>query len=320
MEKLENYSNFNENKRLVLIKSYFTSERFTEESNGTNLASEFEKFIFSSKSPYLIGKYDDNLIETTIRYSLLYLEEFNYDLKMKGLYILDHLITNVSSAQLNFNLRSKLIYENLERYVNEKENLDFMNMSNKIMCKLLIVIQSKNTCSEHGFKQHSVVIDSMLTNCYMTTNAAAKLVYFENLIHYLKQIGSYSSRHLDKLLTNAFDPVDNSQISLDLVHQERLLIRSLNLIKCVVEICPLRVHAHAKRIINFLLRLLYLTSQTSNEGANNLENFDFINQITNLLNQLFQNELIKKRHYDEFLELQKNPNFNETFLKLIQGV
>lgn len=96
-------------------------------------------------------------------------------------------------------------------------------------------------------------------------------------------------------------------------------MKSLNLIKCVVEICPLRVHAHAKRIINFLIRLLYLTSQ-SNEVSNNLANLDFIKQITSILGQLFQNELVKKRHYDEFVELQKNPKFNETFLKLIENV
>lgn len=196
MDKFENHTNFNENKRFLIIKSYLSIAPFTKETNESTLTNEFEKFIFAAESHCFTEKCDDHLIESTIRYSLLYLEEYNYELKTKGLSILDLLINNVSSAQLNFNLRSKLIYDNLERYVNEKENLDFMDKSCKLMCKLLNIIQSKNTCSDHGFKQHSVVIDSMLTNCYMTTNAAVKLVYFENLVNYLKQIGSYTSRHL----------------------------------------------------------------------------------------------------------------------------
>ena len=72
---------------------------------------------------------DENepLIEIIIRYSILYLEEFNYDLKLIGLNLLDHLMLNTSAAVLNLNMRSKLILTTYEKNINDKNLYLYMH-------------------------------------------------------------------------------------------------------------------------------------------------------------------------------------------------
>ncbi len=198
--KFENYSNFNNEKRLHLIKSYNQSVPFTSDTSSNtchDLQEQFNTFIISHKhNEFSQLQTEHHLIDTIIQYSLLHLEEFDYNLKLKGLHILDHLIEHSTNTQINFNMRSQLVYNCLERYITDKENLTFLNSTLQTMCLLLNVIEIKSKCSEHSFRNHSVVIEILLNNCYMTTNLPVKLVYYTNYVNYLKQIGPYSCRHL----------------------------------------------------------------------------------------------------------------------------
>jgi len=197
-DKLENYSNFNHKKRLQLIESYNQSATFTTntttDSANLDLLALFDAYVTTQKHYHFSQlQNEDHLIDIIIQYSLLYLEEFNYDLKIKGLNSLDHLICHSTQAQINFNMRSQLIYTCLERYIIDKE---FLDRALKTMRQLLNVIETKSKCSEHSYRKHSVVIEVLLDNCYMTTNSLVKLVYYTSFVDYLRQIGPYSVRHL----------------------------------------------------------------------------------------------------------------------------
>ena len=128
-----NYHDLNRSKREQLVTSYYTllaksSDDHQSASDSSKLKDEremfaavysakdvkleeFERLVLTIKAPCFEEK--DSLIETLIRYSISYLEEFNYDLKLTGLKLIDHLIANLDHSQLNANLRSKLLIESL---------------------------------------------------------------------------------------------------------------------------------------------------------------------------------------------------------------
>lgn len=197
-DRFGNFSNFNEEKRKQLVTAYHKSQNFLGNVElGEDPIKQFEDYLFSMRqSQFDSLRNEDHLIDTTIQYSLLYLEEYNYDLKTKGLTLFEHLVAEATASQLNFNLRSKLVFNCLERYINDKENLDFMDKTQRIMCSLLSVMESSQSAKIHCFKQHSVVFGALLNNSYMTTKLAAKLVYYQNFLVYMRQIGTYSCRHL----------------------------------------------------------------------------------------------------------------------------
>jgi len=213
--KFENYSNFNREKRIKLIENYQASLRHKPVSSFLSDETSFEKFTLDTKFP----EFDENesLIEIVIRYSILCLEEFNYELKIKGLELLDHLMESTSPSLLNLNMRSRLILSSFERYINDKDgSVIFLDKQMESMRRLLNLIETSYSSGEHNYKQHSIVFDSMLNNCYMTTNQTVKTIYFKNLIFYIIQMNVYTCRHLEKLLTVAFDcGLDNSKINFD---------------------------------------------------------------------------------------------------------
>ena len=118
--------------------------------------------------------------------------------------------------------------------------------------------------------------------------------------------------------------MDNSdQINFDLNEQELLLTRSLDLLSCIINVCSHRIHGHAKRIISFLVRLIYLASwaDTQNKVAtNNVEELYLIKRIVKLLKQLFENKIIKQNFYDEFKDLQTSHKSNTAFIHIINTI
>ena len=168
------YYEQNREKRIKLIETY-QSFKSLDISNLPQLEKEFEKYFLAQKYPDLDD--DEALIETSIRYLILYLEEYVYDLKCKGLLILDHLISNVTPSKINLNMRSQLLYDSLLKYVNDKESLKFLDKSIGSMCALLNVMETKYSNNEHQYKKHSVVVESLLNNCFMTSNNTVKCVY-----------------------------------------------------------------------------------------------------------------------------------------------
>ena len=124
----------------------------------------------------------------------------------------------------------------------------------------------------------------------------------------------------DKILTIAFDCMDSTQINIDLAQQEKLLEKSLDLIECTVEVCSLRIHVHAKRIINFLIRLIYLYSHSVEDSNSNGTCPDLIQRALSLIQSLFTNDLIKQKCYEEFGRLQSENDLNPIFRKFIKNI
>lgn len=307
--KFENYSNFNKDKRLKLIQNYNSSFKNNNAKADEEEAS-FEKHLINTKS------FDENepLIEIIIRYSILYLEEFNYDLKLIGLNLLDHLMLNTSAAVLNLNMRSKLILTTYEKNINDKEHLIFLDRQLESMCKLLNVIESSYSCGEHCFKQHSLVFDSILNNCYMTTNQQVKTIYYKNLIHYIKQMNVFTCRHLEKLLTVTFDcGLENSKINFDFEGRHDLLEKCLELLQVILETCSHRVNWHARRIINFLIKLLYFSCLE-------ITNYTRTNKFTQHIINIIRNSKLIDLHFRNELNALKENKLNLKFIALIDEI
>lgn len=107
----------------------------------------------------------------------------------------------------------------------------------------------------------------------MTTNIQIKLIYFNNLINYVKQMSIYSSRHLAKLLQVTFDiGLDNSNISFNFEERHELCLASLDLIESIIQTNWMRIHAHSKTVITFLLKLLYFVCLDDENNAEKLSN------------------------------------------------
>ncbi len=107
--------------------------------------------------------------------------------------------------------------------------------------------------------------------------------------------------------------------------QEQLLDKSLDLLDCIIEQCSLRIHAHAKRIINFLMRLIYVaclaeSASKPTETVSALKDIRIIRHALELLKILFQNVYIKNQYYQEFANVKNEKTANLNFLNLIYDI
>ena len=317
----ENIHNLNKEKRIKLIDNYYASLPHAGEKIAASSCNDAEKNFENNLLNIKYPDFDESetLIETCIRYLILYLEEYDYDLKLRGILLLDHLLANITPSKLNVNMRSNLIFDTLQRYLNDKDSLAFLDKTLGCMCALLNTIETKYSNNEHQYKRHSLILDSLLNNCFMTSNNSVKCVYLDKLPFYLRQMGVFSVRHLERLLTISFECVESNaeKVSFDFEKQEILLVGSLELLECIVDVCRMRIHAHARRIINFLLRLIYFASLVDAKDYANIEQLDSFRRLSCLMHTLFVNEKIKEDFYAEFSQLKSHTEVNSHFLKLI---
>lgn len=289
------------------------------------IEQDFENsYLLKLEFPYFDNK--DSLIETYIRYALTYLDDIDYNKKINGLRLFNHLFSQITPMQLNLNMRSTLIYDSFNKYLNDKECVEFFAGILSSMRILLNIIESKYACREHAYSKHSNVLDSLLNNCYMSSNNNVKVIYLKSIKDYLEQIGMYSVRHLEKIFTVAFD-YNETLISGKHQDQRDLLDVSLDLIEFIIELCSLRMHKHTKRIMNNLLKFIYSYSLnveadlSINSNKQTDETDIFIKRIITLFKSLLHNEK-NSNYYDEFCLLRKNnkEGLNNVFLKLIEDI
>jgi hypothetical protein len=322
--------NENKEKRLKQLKNYYSSISPVINYTDKELVNKFEDEIFNRKS--INNQFDlvrdAPLIEVAIRYSLSFLDEFNYPVKLQGLLILDHLLINLTTTQLEDNMRSSLIYESLKRFMHDKEDVTFLKSTIRSMMLLLKRIETKYNTSQHHYQKYSFVLESMLNNCYMTSKNDVKYVYYEEISNCLAQANSdyIGCRSLEKLLTISFEFVEdgvNSTTIFNIDHNsDELVVKSLNLLESIIQFCDKRIHSHGKRIINYLIRLIYSASLSDDYNNSSFESSNkIINQMLNILKILFKNERLRLLNYEEFDQLRnQNENLNKTFLKWIENI
>jgi hypothetical protein len=306
-----------------------------DSANGNEpLENRFNTYLLSLNYPCL--DVDDNFIEMYIRYSIIYLEDYNYDNKLIGLHLLDHFLHNLTPSKLVVNMRADLIYNTLFKYVNDKDSCAFLCRAIPVMRFLLDKIETKYSRAEHCYAKHSIVVDAMLSSCYMSTDMRVKTIYMRCLGEYLSQMSDYSCRHLDKYLTVAFDFLDSVKVLSTAAHDEHhrdrqidakqeLAESSVDLIACIVETCGLRIHAHARRILNFCIKILYMFTYELSDGddaaRDNTLNDPFVTKVRNIIVSLFKSEVVRAKFYDEFSQL-KTPQtrLNKNLVYLIQDL
>ena len=107
----------------------------------------------------------------------------------------------------------------------------------------------------------------------MSTNAQVKSVYVKHMKSSMSRLGPFACRHLDKLLTVLFDAIELAKINTDFHSQSganlssvpstHLMLASLDLMQTLIEACFYRIHSHSRRIIQFLLKLVYSYSSVT---------------------------------------------------------
>ena len=288
-------------------------------SDDTEMLEHFEvAHALATRFPHFEA--NDPLVEVTIRYAIAYMEEeLDVALKLKGVRLLCHLIDNISPGRLHINMRAELIYQTLNKYLNVKESLEFLVELTRAMLALLNVLESAATCGAHHFRRHSLVVDSLLTNCYMSTDTRVRSVYVRHLSSFVRQMGIFSARHLEKYLTIGFDMmgVEDSAEStvagthMTTVNQEhaRLASSSLDLVGVLVSTCEPRMHVHGRRIINGLLKFIHgsISSTLDSDTPLAQANDNNVNKANAIIKTLFDtNEKLRQACYEEFSGLAAN--------------
>ncbi len=315
------YSNLNK-EDLERIFSIIEIVKLSENEDGSELLEEsFNKYLYELKYPSL--DIDDTIIEVFIRYSLIYLEDFNYDLKLKGVDLIDFLLNNLTSSKLLVNMRSSLIYETLLKYINDKDSIIFLSNIIRVMCFLLNKMETKYGAAEHLYKKHSFVLDSLLNSCYLSTSFQIKTIYLNSFQKFLQQMNHYSFRHLEKYFTISFDFIESIQVmSFNDDINENLLkekfdyfMSSIDLTEMLVKVCEPRMHAHARRILNFCVKILYFYSVEFQES--NI----IVEKVINVIRFLFKNERVKSLFYEEFKSIGDQKSIdNQNVIKLIKTI
>lgn len=204
----------------------------------------------------------------------------------------------------------------------------------------------------------------------MSTNAQVKSVYVKHMKSSMSRLGPFACRHLDKLLTVLFDAIELAKINTDFHSQSganlssvpstHLMLASLDLMQTLIEACFYRIHSHSRRIIQFLLKLVYSYSSVTllssspaspsplivpssvnsnssqielddveeaadKENSLNLSNYDHFRLVVclksvRLVKMLFRNDRIRCSLYDDFKQVKSDAHLNRNFLKLIENI
>jgi hypothetical protein len=314
-KKEENYLNLYE---------YYTTKICKQNENRIYINS-FLNLLQLIKFP----DFNEYLIMLSIKISLKLIESFtiNYDDKLAGLEIINCMIQSTSKTDLSVNNRTLLILNTIERFVYEKDSIKFLYQLLKTQLSLLDIHETQYAANEHDYKLHSKYFNNLLDNCRMCSNLNVKIVYFLILKGFLKQMKDYMVKYLSKLFDILLvDTVDYMKSNINYKYNYVLI----KLIFSIVEICLLqfecRVHAHAKMIIQFLIKFIYyLCLDYSDEDGMEFdvkffENYntiiynDSMNEVDDkyyclkycfkLLVCLFKNDKVKFNEYNEFLELK----------------
>ena len=148
----------------------------------------------------------------------------------------------------------------------------------------------------------------------MTTNQQVKTIYYKNLINYIKQMNVFTCRHLEKLLTVTFDcGLENSKINFDFEGRHDLLEKCLELLQVILDTCSLRVNWHARRIINFLIKLLYFSCLE-------ITNYTRTNKFTQHIINIIRNSKLIDLHFRNELNALKENKLNLKFIALIDEI
>lgn len=296
-------------------------EGFSRAKNLFALESEqaFEDHVFRLRFP---GFEDEALLEVTLRYGIFYLEEFDYQKKIHALQILNHLMDNLTQAKLIFNMRAQLLYDTYNKYLNDKESSEFLQKIGESMLKLLAIMEPEYASGEHYYCKHSDTISSMLTNCFLSTSIPAKTVYYKNLVLFIKQMGVFASRHLEKCLTIAFDSIESCKIGLDFDKQAEFIDSSIELTMVIVETCSKRVHCHSRLIVNNCIKILYFYSLYASEINTSVvdEKINVIEKVCRILEKILKNDKTPKHVVDEFENLKNDQKLNPNFKILIKTI
>jgi hypothetical protein len=252
---------------------------------------------------------------------ILYIEEYKYEHKLIAAKLTKHLIENCAKTELNFNNRSRFLFDVLTRYLHDKENLVLLKELLEATNMLLEVIETKYNIYEHNYKMHSNLFDAILNNCFMTTITSAKLVYYEIIKTYLKQLGYYSVRHLSKLYQVSFESLEHLQASIELNANLNLFHQSFDLVELTIDLLPLRMHSHSKQIVNYYVKLLYHCSLAieQSEGLVSEDIQAIADRIIRILAKLFSIEKVKEQDLESFTQLKfidTNKDFNKFISKI----
>lgn len=306
---IENFIKINKN--FDCFYDYFNNG-LKNDSNRIKLTRlQFKNLVENLK----FDAFTENLVDLAIKAFIAYIEDYDYEQRIKALDLLDHLVENCIKTQLSFNNRALFIFSFLNRYLHDKDSPEFLKRLLHSTLKLLDIIESKYTSNEHQYKLHSEVFEGVLNNCYLSTQTNIKLIYYDSIQEYTQQIGVFLARHLTRYYQVAFECFEHIKgVDLNTNFGDfSIFIKCFDLIKVSIDLCKTRIHVHAQKIVNFLLKLLYYCS-ISNE--NHLE---ITQKIINILKYLFSLEKCSHLYLDELKKL-RNIQTNEKFESYIDCI
>lgn len=304
-------------KRTKLIEAF----KLFSSHESINLEQQFEDYVLNVN---LAGFDDEALLDVTLRYGILYLEEIDYQKKIHALKILNHLMDNVTHAKLLFNMRAQLLYDTYNKYLNDKECVQFLRIIGQSMLKLLEIMEPNYSSGDHYYSKHSQTLASMLSNCYMSTSLAAKTVYYRNLTLFIHQMGVFACRHLEKCLTIAFDSIESCKIGLDFEKQSELVDSGIDFTIAIVDTCSKRIHCHARLILNNCIKMLYFYSLYATEMKESVvpdkQKSNVIDKVCRVVEKILINDKTPKIIIEEFKNLKNDHYLNNNFKILVESI
>ena len=306
-------------KRIKLIEG-FNKAKSSFAQVSIDLEHQFEDYVFKVN---FAGFDDETLLDVTLRYGIFYLEEIDYKKKIHALQILNHLVDNVTHTKLLFNMRAQLLYDAYNKYMNDKESVEFLRFIGESMLKLLDIMEPKYSSGDHYYYRHSQTLASILSNCYMTTNLPAKTVYYKNLALFIQQMGVFACRHLEKCLTIAFDSIESCKIGLDFDKQSEFIDSGIDLTMTIVDTCSKRIHCHSRLIINNCMKILYFFSLYATEMKENVvvkDKSNVIDKVCQIVEKILKNDKTPKIIIEEFKNLKNDQKLNDNFKILVESI
>ena len=329
----------NERKELFNLYEYFNNCFKMDNRMHTNSFLNLIKLI---KFPH----FNEHLITLSIKYCLKLIESFtiNYDDKFHGIDLINCIIEKTSKSDLKANNRTLLLLNTIERFVYDKDSIEFIYKLYKTQLSILDIHETKYTVNEHDYNLHSKYLNNLFNSCLMCSNLSFKIVYFVILKRFLQQMNSYAIRYLKKIFDILLnDTIDYMKSNIDFKFNFILIKLIFNIIEMCAIKFEMRIHQHARIIIQFLIKFIYYTCLDYNDEdvsmiASEVLLEDFIKFYSDdsslhendkyfclkyclklLIVYIFTNEKVKEREYSQFLEL-KLINSNKLFKLFIEFI
>ncbi|CAF0916128.1 unnamed protein product [Didymodactylos carnosus] len=237
------YSNQKQDE-LLLSGCFHLLTPFLMKSNYEIYPVTFHCFVLLVRSIYrpLVSDYIHHIFPGC----LIALDDYRLDMKIIGLYLLNHLYEQCTSTDLTLFNRSNVVSHALEHNLHVRQT-PFIEYLLLFLFKWLSLIEPDIYCSKHQYQHTSLILERLIQDTFLETTIKYRQILIHIIQLYIERLQLFTCRHLKQLIDQIDDCMENRQ----------LRYMGLKLMKTIFRELTPRINTHRNEFMKIIVRCIF---------------------------------------------------------------